>query len=249
MLATNKVCKIRSEIKPMHFAYTPNPLMNHFAFPEPILAQLYNTGLVAVIVLDDPQDALPLARALIAGGIGALELTLRTPVAIEAVKRIRQHIPEMLVGVGTILTLDQVQQVKAADAAFGVAPGMNPRIVAEANRIGLPFAPGICTPSDIEIALEAGCRLMKFFPAEPSGGLAYLRSLAAPYAHLDIKYLPLGGIELRHAAMYLKDPLVHALGGSWLAPRPLIQAGDWSAITNQAREAMAVVRSLRGGAQ
>ncbi len=143
--------------------------------------RLHRAGVIAVLVIDDADDAVPLARALITGGVDCIELTLRTPIAIDAMKRIRVEVPEMFVGAGTVLTPEQVNEVKAAGAAFGVAPGMNPRVVAEARRIGLPFAPGICTPTDIELALEQDCRLLKFFPSEPSGGLAYLRSIAAPY--------------------------------------------------------------------
>ena len=221
--------------------------MTHTLFPEPLLARLHRTGIVAVLVIDDPADAIPLARALLAGGVDCMELTLRTPAAMDALRRVRAEVPEMLAGVGTILTPQQVNDVATAGAHFGVAPGCNPRILAEATRIGLPFAPGICTPSDIELALEAGCRLLKFFPAEPTGGLAYLRSMAAPYAHLGIRFVPLGGIDPTNAERYLNEPLVHALGGSWLAPRDLIKNHDWPAITANARQATDLVTRVRSG--
>ena len=221
--------------------------MTHTLFPEPLLARLHRTGIIAVLVIDDPADAIPLARALLAGGVDCMELTLRTPAAMDALRRVRTEVPEMLAGVGTILTPQQVNDVATAGAHFGVAPGCNPRILAEATRIGLPFAPGICTPSDIELALEAGCRLLKFFPAEPTGGLAYLRSRAAPYAHLGIRFVPLGGIDPTNAERYLTEPLVHALGGSWLAPRDLIKKHDWPAITANARQATDLVTRVRGG--
>ena len=221
--------------------------MTHTLFPEPLLVRLHRTGIIAVLVIDDPADAIPLAHALLAGGVDCMELTLRTPAAMDALRRVRAEVPEMLAGVGTILTPQQVNDVATAGAHFGVAPGCNPRILAEATRIGLPFAPGICTPSDIEFALEAGCRLLKFFPAEPTGGLAYLRSMAAPYAHLGIRFVPLGGIDPTNAARYLNEPLVHALGGSWLAPRDLIKNHDWPAITANARQATDLVTRVRGG--
>jgi 2-dehydro-3-deoxyphosphogluconate aldolase/(4S)-4-hydroxy-2-oxoglutarate aldolase len=161
--------------------------------------------------------------------------------------RIQSSIPEMLVGIGTILTSAQANAVKDAGAAFGVAPGMNPRVVAEARRIDLPFAPGVCTPTDIELALEHGCRLLKFFPSEPIGGLPYLRSIAAPFMHLGVKFIPLGGIDLISAEPYSKEPFIHAIGGSWVAPRELIQRRDWGGVTANAREASALVKRVRQG--
>lgn len=211
-------------------------------------SQIHRTGVIAVLMIDDANDAVPVARALLAGGVDCVELTLRTDAAMEALKRIRSEVPEMLVGVGTILTPQQVNDVKAAGAAFGVAPGMNPRVVSEANRIGLPFSPGVCTPSDIELAIEQGYRVLKFFPSEPSGGLAYLRTIAAPFAHLGVKYIPLGGVNAANAENYLREPSVLALGGSWLGPRDAIQRKDWDAITQLASAASGIVKRVRGGA-
>lgn len=211
-------------------------------------ARLQRTGVIAVLMLDDANDAVPVARALLAGGVDCIELTLRTAAAMEALKRIRAEVPEMLVGVGTILTPQQVNDVKAAGAAFGVAPGMNSRVVSEAARIGLPFSPGVCTPTDIELAIEQGSRVLKFFPSEPCGGLAYLRTIAAPFAHLGVKYIPLGGVGADNAEQYLSEPSVLALGGSWLAPREAIQRKDWCIVTTNAAEASAIVKRVRGGA-
>ncbi len=217
-------------------------------FPEPLLNHLHQTGVIAVLMLDSVDDAVPVAQALLAGGVDCIELTLRTPVAMQALQRIRSEVPQIHIGVGTILTTDQVEQVAASGAAFGVAPGMNPRIVSKAKELGLPFAPGICTPTDIELAIEQGCRLLKFFPSEPSGGLAYLRTIAAPFAHLGVKYIPLGGVSADNAELYLKEPSVQALGGSWLAPRDLILKQDWQTITANARHASGIAKRLRGGA-
>ena len=213
---------------------------------DPALAQRVETaGIVAVLVVDRVEDAVPLARALIAGGVNVMELTLRTPAAIAALRAIKVGVPEMVAGVGTILTTDQVKQVVEAGAAFGVAPGLNPRIVTAAREAGLSFAPGILTPSEIESAGELGCTLLKFFPAEPSGGLAYLKALTAPFAHLGLRFLPLGGLNAKNMASYLADPIIAALGGSWLAPRDLITAGDWNAITALAAEAVQIIKSTR----
>ncbi|MCX6960752.1 MAG: bifunctional 4-hydroxy-2-oxoglutarate aldolase/2-dehydro-3-deoxy-phosphogluconate aldolase [Verrucomicrobia bacterium] len=212
-----------------------------------IQSHLKGTGVFAVLVIDDAADAVPLARALLDGGVDCIELTLRTDAAMESLRRIRAEVPEMLVGAGTVLTPKQVNEVKEAGSAFGVAPGMNPRVVAEARRVGLPFAPGVCTPTDIELAIEQGCQLLKLFPSEPSGGLAYLRSIAAPFLHLGIQIIPLGGVSAANAEAYLREPLVLALGGSWLAPHELIQRKDWNSITANAREVSAIVKRVRGG--
>jgi 2-dehydro-3-deoxyphosphogluconate aldolase/(4S)-4-hydroxy-2-oxoglutarate aldolase len=163
-----------------------------------------------------------------------MELTLRTPAALDALRAIRRDVPKMTAGIGTILTVDQLQATREAGAAFGVSPGCNPRLLAAAREAGFSFAPGIATPTDIEIAIEHGCRLLKFFPAEQLGGLPYLRAMAAPYAHLGLRYIPLGGLTASNAGSYLNDPLIAAIGGSWIAPREAIKANDWAAITSNA---------------
>jgi 2-dehydro-3-deoxyphosphogluconate aldolase/(4S)-4-hydroxy-2-oxoglutarate aldolase len=221
--------------------------MNPGLFPAELLERTRRTGVIAVLVLDDAETTVPLAQALLAGGVDCVELTLRTPAALECVRRIRAGVPQMIVGVGTILTPEQVKDSAAAGAAFGVAPGLNPRTVQAAQAVGLPFAPGICTPTDIEHALELGCRLLKFFPSELCGGLAYLRSIAAPFAHLGVRYVPLGGVSAANAETYMREPLIHALGGSWLAPREAIQKCDWATITKNAREATDIVKRVRAG--
>lgn len=212
---------------------------------DPLTQHLRRTGVIAVLMIDRVDDAVPLARALLAGGVDCIELTLRTDAALDSLRRIRAEVPEMVVGVGTILTPKQVNDAREAGASFGVAPGMNPRVVAEAQRIGLPFAPGVCTPTDIELALEAGCKVLKFFPSEPSGGLIYLRSIVAPFAHLGVQFIPLGGVGAGNAAHYLKEPSVLALGGSWLAPKDIIAKGGWEVITALAREASDIVKQVR----
>jgi 2-dehydro-3-deoxyphosphogluconate aldolase/(4S)-4-hydroxy-2-oxoglutarate aldolase len=214
-------------------------------FPDVVLERIQQTAVVAVLVVDRAEDAVPLARALLAGGIGAMELTLRTPVAIDALRAVVAEVPEMLPGIGTILTPEQVREVAQSGAAFGVAPGLNRRVIETAQQVGLPFAPGVATPSELEAALELGCREVKLFPAEPLGGMAYLNSMAAPYTHLGVRFIPLGGLSADNCAAYLQSPLVLAIGGSWLAPRDLIARHDWAAITDRAARATEIVRQTR----
>ena len=215
------------------------------AFDAAVQQRVEADGVVAVLVVDRAEDAPPLARALLEGGVSTMELTLRTPAALDALRAIRAEVPQMLAGIGTVLTVGQVGQVVEAGGAFGVSPGTNPRVLQEARRLGLSFAPGVATPSDIEQALEHGCRLLKFFPAEACGGLPYLKNIAAPYAHLGVRYLPLGGLNEKNMAAYLAEPAVAALGGSWLAPREMIQKREWAAISARAAEAVKIVRGLR----
>lgn len=205
-----------------------------------VFERLKRSAIVAVLILDRVEDGVPLAEALLEGGVDAMELTLRTPAAIGALKEIRAKVPGMLAGIGTILTTDQVKEVVDAGGEFGVSPGTNPRIIEAALAAGLPFAPGICTPSDIERALEYDRKLLKFFPAEPSGGLKYLESIAAPYAHLGVKYIPLGGVNPANCNQWLSSPLVGGIGGSWLAPKPLIAAGNWRSVRDAAAQAIAI---------
>jgi len=218
--------------------------MNSAFHPE-LASSIEKTGIVAVLVVDDAKDAVPLARALLAGGVNAIELTLRTPAALDALREITAAVPEVIAGVGTILTAGQVQQAVEAGASFGVAPGLNPQVLSAAREAGLSFAPGILTPSDIEAALEHDCKLLKFFPAEPSGGLAYLKAMSAPYAHLGLRFIPLGGLNAKNMAAYLADTSVAALGGSWLAPRDLIKAGHWEKITALSAEAVQIIQATR----
>jgi len=212
-------------------------------FDSKLAERLSQTQVVAVIVIEKVEDAVPMANALMKGGIDAIELTLRTPVAIEAMKKIVQELPEMSVGIGTVIEIEQVRTVHGEGATFAVAPGMNRKVLEEAIRLGLSFAPGVATPSDIETALEYECRLLKFFPAEPIGGLSYLRSMAAPYVHLGIRYIPLGGIKPENLKEYLKDPLIAAIGGSWIAPKDLINEKNWNMITANSREAREITLS------
>lgn len=228
---------------PAALSIGPSPM----AFSSELLSQLASQRIVAVLVIDDAKSAVPLAKALLAGGVSTMELTLRTPAALDALRAIKAEVPEMLAGMGTVLSVEQVEQIAQAGAAFGVAPGTNPRVIQAAKAKGLSFAPGVATPTDIELALEQGCRLLKFFPAEPSGGLNFLNSIAAPFAHLGVKYVPLGGVQPDNLVQYLKNPHVLAVGGSWLAPRDLVDAKNWTEITRRATEARQIVESNKAG--
>jgi len=196
-------------------------------------------------MIDNPDDAVPLANALLRGGISAIELTLRTPAALDALERIRNNTPKLMAGVGTILNEEQVRAVKASGAPFGVSPGLNLSVVAAALKAALPFAPGIMTPSELESAYEKGCRVMKVFPIERAGGLPYLSDLNGPYSHLGIEFIPLGGIKISNMEKYLEEPSVLAIGGSWLAPRKLIQARAWDEISRNCEEAYKIASRVR----
>lgn len=205
-------------------------------FPKEILDRLEKSSIVAGFSVEKVEHAVPLANALLKGGIDVIELTLRTPEALEALKEICANVPDMLVGVGTILTPELAKQVKDAGADFGVSPGMNPRVIKAAQEVGLPFAPGIASPSELEAAIELGCRFVKFFPAEAAGGISYLRSMGTPYKHLGIQYFPLGGLNADNMLDYLKEPNVPTIGGSWIVKQDLVNSGDWEGITARAAE-------------
>jgi len=214
--------------------------------PREIVDRLEKIGIVAVLVIEDAEDALPLARTLLENGIGGMELTLRTDSALECLRRIRKGLPGMLAGVGTILTQEQVVQAKENGAAFGVAPGYNREVVAAAREAGLPFAPGIATPSEIEGALSQGCRILKYFHAEGMGGINYLKGINAPYKHLGLRYIPLGGVSETNLRNYLAVKEIIAIGGSWIAPQELIKEKDWATIARNSREAAAIFQEIRG---
>jgi 2-dehydro-3-deoxyphosphogluconate aldolase/(4S)-4-hydroxy-2-oxoglutarate aldolase len=214
--------------------------------PKDVVDRIAKSGIIAVLVIDDVRDAVPVAQTLLDNGIGGMELTLRTDAAIESLRAIRAAVPEMFAGVGTILTKAQVKLAKDNGAAFGVAPGYNREVVAAAIAAGLPFAPGIATPSEIEGALSQGCRLLKYFHAEGMGGVEYLKGINAPYKHLGLKYIPLGGVSLANLRQYLAFKDIIAIGGSWIAPQELIKAKDWAAIARNAREASAIFHEMRG---
>lgn len=203
------------------------------------IAEVMNAGpVMPVIVIDRLESAVPLARALVDGGVRVLEVTLRTPVALAAIREIAAAVPEAIVGAGTILNEQDLADAQAAGARFGVSPGATPALLRAIRAGGLPFLPGVMTPSDIVAALGEGFSAVKFFPAVPAGGVEMLKALAGPFPQL--RFCPTGGISAANARDFLALPNVDCIGGSWLAPKARVEAGDWPAITALARQAAAL---------
>lgn len=196
-------------------------------------------GIVPVVVLEQAADAEPLAQALIGGGLPCMEITFRTQAAREAIERIATRVPSMLVGAGTVLTTDQVKAAREAGAAFIVAPGLNRKVVEFCLKESIPVMPGIATPSDVEATLEYGLEVVKFFPAEASGGLDYLKAISAPYR--SMKFVPTGGVQQVNLLAYLKFPRTLAVGGSWMVNPELIASHQFDAIQKLTEEAVATM--------
>ncbi|MFQ3671806.1 MAG: bifunctional 4-hydroxy-2-oxoglutarate aldolase/2-dehydro-3-deoxy-phosphogluconate aldolase [Verrucomicrobiia bacterium] len=196
--------------------------------------------LVPVVILEDAGRAVDLAGALLEAGLDVMEITFRTKGAAEALRRVVEGCPGMVAGAGTLLDGEQVRRAADAGAAFGLAPGLDEATVGVAQGVGLPFVPGVMTPSEVQRGLSLGCRLQKFFPAEAAGGAPFLKALEGPFAHCGVRFIPTGGVNAENAAGYLKLSSVMALGGSWFVDRRLTEAGDWAAITRLTREALAV---------
>lgn len=213
---------------------------------EQIRRELGKRGIIAVLEIADVKNAVPVARALVKGGVTAIELALRTQAAMPSISEIAQNVPEMMIGIGTVIRPEQVKEIKERGAHFAVAPGFNPKVNAEADRLGFPFAPGIATASELEGAVEMGNTVLKLFPAGPLGGVKYLNSMAGPYAYLGLKFIPLGGVSLDNLPDWAASDKVIAVGGTWIAKRNLIEAQDWAAIEKNAREAAAVWHKVRG---
>ncbi len=211
-----------------------------------IFETLSEFGVVPVIAIDKVDDALPLADALIEGGLPVAEITFRTAAARDVIATIAEHRPEIHIGAGTVLTEDQADAAKAAGARFALSPGLDVGVLERANAIGLPFAPGIMTPTDLQAALKAGCAMVKFFPAMAAGGPAMLKNIAAPYLHTGVGFNPTGGVNLDNLGDWLAIKAVRAVGGTWIAKQGDIAAGNWTQIADNAREAVARVKELRG---
>ncbi|WP_399137875.1 bifunctional 4-hydroxy-2-oxoglutarate aldolase/2-dehydro-3-deoxy-phosphogluconate aldolase [Streptomyces sp. NBUA17] len=193
---------------------------------------------VPVVVVDELADAVPLARALVAGGLPAIEVTLRTPVALDAIRAIAGEVPGAVVGAGTVITAEQVGEVVAAGARFLVSPGWTDGLLDAMRASGVPFLPGVSTTSEVVALLERGVREMKFFPAEAAGGTAYLKALAAPLP--QARFCPTGGIGPASAPEYLALPNVGCVGGSWMLPKDAVAGRDWGRVEALAREAAAL---------
>ncbi|HNX36134.1 MAG TPA: bifunctional 4-hydroxy-2-oxoglutarate aldolase/2-dehydro-3-deoxy-phosphogluconate aldolase [Kiritimatiellia bacterium] len=211
-----------------------------------VLDRVAELGVVPVIAIDSAAHALPLADALLAGGLPVVEITFRTAAAAEVIRILAKERPDLITGAGTVLTPETVKIAVDAGARFAVAPGLNPRVVKAAQELGLPFVPGIANPSDIEAGLELGCRLLKFFPAEALGGTKLLSALSAPYKHTGVRFMPTGGASTANLESYLKIDTVAAVGGTWIAKKEDMAEGKWDLIAQRCREARAIVAAARG---
>ena len=208
------------------------------------MLRLKSAGVVPVVVLDRAEDAVPTARALLAGGVDVMEITFRTEAAAASIHAVAEACPEMLVGAGTVITLEQCRQAVACGARFIVAPGFDAEVVRWCVEQDVAVTPGCVTPTEIMAAMKLGLRVVKFFPAGVYGGLKALKALSAPFG--GVRFIPTGGVDVRNLGEYLSAPFVHAVGGSWLCPKAEIAAGHFEQITARCREASGIVREVRG---
>jgi 2-dehydro-3-deoxyphosphogluconate aldolase/(4S)-4-hydroxy-2-oxoglutarate aldolase len=209
-----------------------------------VLDTLGQLGVVPVVKIERAEDAVELGRALLAGGLPCAEITFRTAAAEEAIRRISSSLPDIVLGAGTVLSVDQADRAVSAGAQFVVCPGFNQKVVGWCLQNEIPVTPGVTTPTEIDMALDKGLDILKFFPAEASGGIKMLKAIAAPYA--GVKFIPTGGINQDNLADYLAHPSVHCCGGSWLVKANLISAGKFDEITRLTRDAVSLVRQVRG---
>ena len=205
--------------------------------------QVAACGVVPVVVLEEVSQAVPTAKALLKGGINAMEITFRTAAARGAIAEVAQKVPEMMVGAGTVINVEQVHQAVEAGAQFVVSPGSDPEVISEAMKLGVPITPGVVTPSEIMMGLKLGVKVFKFFPAESYGGLKTIKALSGPFP--QIKFLPTGGINQENAAEYFKNPKILAVGGSWMVSKSMITAGEFEAIAEKSAAATALFREIR----
>jgi 2-dehydro-3-deoxyphosphogluconate aldolase/(4S)-4-hydroxy-2-oxoglutarate aldolase len=202
-------------------------------------------GIVPVIAIEDAEAAVPLADALAAGGLPVAEITFRTVAAADVIERIAHQRPEILVGAGTVISEENLRSAIDCGAAFGVSPGLNPTIFTQATKRSFPFVPGVMTPSDIENAIMLGAKLLKFFPAGAAGGTQMLKSIAAPYVHTGIRFMPTGGIKTDNVKDYLCLDIVFAVGGTWIATREDIASKRWNVIRDNCRKAVDIVSEMK----
>lgn len=208
------------------------------------LSRLAELRIIPVVEVESVDAAVPLAQTLVDAGLPVIELTLRTPAALEAIERVAAECPDVLVGAGTVLDARMVRDVHAAGARFGVSPGLSPGCLAAAAEVDLPFIPGVVTPSDAISALDLGVRHLKFFPAEAYGGITTLKALAGPLSATGVRFMPTGGVTPANAGDYLDMPSVFAVGGTWIAPRSDVTAHRWHEIAERARAATELLRNL-----
>ena len=211
-----------------------------------MLDELLKRPVIPVIVIDDANDAEPLAEALLAGGMDVIEVTCRTAAAPEALARIKKAFPEMLLGAGTVVTHDQARMCIDTGVSFGLAPGLNPDTVNLFQENNILFIPGIMSASEIEQGMSLGCKMLKFFPAGAAGGVNMLKNLGTPYASLGVSFCPTGGLNLENMNDYLSLPMVSAIGGSWLATKQQIAEKQWDLVTRQVKEALAKASEVVG---
>ncbi len=200
--------------------------------------------IIPVIEIEDAEQAVPLAESLMEGGIDIIEITFRTAAGADAIERIAKAHPEMRVGAGTVVTQEQARRAIELGVTFAVSPGFSSTTVDYFRKNNVDILPGVQTPTEIQAALEAGCTALKFFPAGAAGGVGMLKALSGPYASLGVTFCPTGGVNLDNLGDYLALPTVEAVGGSWIATRKQIAAGDWSTVTAQARDALARAREF-----
>mgnify|MGYP005888894359 FL=1 len=208
-----------------------------------VLQLMKKSGVIPVVVLDDTAQALPTANALLAGGVSVMEITFRTAAAASSIKAVSESCPEMLVGAGTVVTLEQCKQALECGAKFIVSPGFDPEVVSWCMERNIPITPGCVTPTEIMTAMKLGLNVVKFFPAGVYGGLKAMKALAAPFG--GVKFIPTGGVDAKNLKEYLEAPFVHAVGGSWLCPKKEIAAGNFDAVTALCREASEIVKEVR----
>src|SRR5665648_496707 len=204
-----------------------------------VLERIGELGIIPVVKMEKAEDALPLGKALIDGGLSIAEITFRTSAAEDSIKILTKELPKLLVGAGTVLTVEQAKKAVSAGAKFIVSPGFNPKVVDYCIENSIPITPGVNNPTQIEMALERGIEVVKFFPAEASGGLPLLESMSAPYS--GIKFIPTGGINLNNLSSYLSNKKVHACGGSWMVKPELISSGNFDEITRLTKEAFSTM--------
>ena len=210
-----------------------------------IIETLGKAGVIPVIVIEDEAQAVPLAKALVSGGLPVLEVTFRTKAAAASIAATRREVPEAVVGAGTLLTPKMVGDAKSAGAVFGVAPGFDPVVVDAARAEGLPMCPGIATASELSQALTAGCKMVKFFPAEAAGGVKMIKNLLGAFRFTGVKFMPTGGVNLSNVADYLSVPEVVCCGGTWIVPKDALARGDYAAIEQLAREAAEIAKGRK----
>jgi len=211
-----------------------------------LFEKMEQCGVVPVIAIESKELALPMVDALVKGGLPVAEITFRTEAAADVIALLKKERPDVFLGAGTITSIDQLMKARDCGAAFGVTPGFNPEVVKKAVKIGFPLFPGVLTPSEIEQGLSMGLKVLKYFPAEASGGVSMLKAVSGPYSHLGVRFIPTGGINIKNLEDYLRLPQVIVCGGTWIAKKDVISARKWDEIERHAAEVVQLVSKIRG---